>query len=998
MCNTKAKLGVPVGPRRATFLLFEFVVHCFNYMTIRRVFFIAILGGFLFFNAQALQAGHGTHLVISEVQITGGTGQTGNDFVEIYNPTGAAVNLNGIRLVKRTKTGTTDTTLKSWTAPAFVPAHGWYLWANSGFTTIGVTPDVTTTGTITADNGVALRLGSEDTGELVDAVGWGAAENIFVEGIAFSQNPGAGGSLERQPDGAQGNGTDTGDNAADFILRASADPQNSLSTPRPELPPAEPPPDPDPEPQPDSESEAQPSDVVINEFVSNPTDSIEWIELYNNTNAALDLNGWKIYDGTGSSIKTLTGTISARGFLVFELSSARLNNGGDIIILKAVEDSIIDQVSYGDWDDGNLSDNALAAENPGHSTARKSNGVDTDNDRADFSVSAGPTKGAVNVIVEVTVVTETVTETVTRGGTDVVSTPLLVPPARIVINEFVADPEDGEEWVELYNSGEVAVDLEGWWIEEGAERKTLLKGLFIPGQFLIVETIKGNLNNQGDIIRLKNAIGEMVDKITYGNWEDGTPSDNAAAAADPYSVARLKDGVDTNVDKNDFAVTTKVTRGKANVIEAVTKVAKVEPKVPEEPKPLLNLPLQKGEREGIKDVFGKLFISEFIPNPEGSDDAEWIELFWGGAEELDLTGFSIDDSEGGSRSYKISGVHAASRAYLVLPKAKTRLTLNNTSDAVRLFNVDGALVDEIEYEGSVEGRAYARREDGRWFWTLPSPGVENVFDEETVEEADSAQIFASQKLQSGKIQDVALSEVRGLEPGSRVRVRGMVAVLPGILGSQFFYIAGSGIQVYMFKKDFPDLGLGDQVRVEGELTQAGGEVRVKTSGRSDIVVESKGAPPAPHEITADMLGEETEGWLVKLKGVIIDATRSGFTLDDGLGEAFIVVKNTTGIDTSAVIPGVEVEVVGIVGQSASGYRVMPRFEEDIEILGQVDLSSGAQAVDNAATDKKPYAKATGYSLGGAALAATGIRRRKLFASGARAVLFLVRRGGKGRIG
>ncbi len=365
---------------------------------------------------------------------------------------------------------------------------------------------------------------------------------------------------------------------------------------------------------------------------------------------------------------------------------------------------------------------------------------------------------------------------------------------------------------------------------------------------------------------------------------------------------------------------------------------------------------------------------------------------------MDLTGFIMDDMEGGSRPYKISGLVAAPNSYLILAKEKTRLTLNNTYDAVRLFNVDGALIDETEYDGTIEGRSYARREDGKWFWTLPTPGAANIFGAGAAEEAEDVEEETRVARVSKVTREVELTEVRSLELGSRVRVRGTVAVLPGILGSQFFYIAGSGIQVYMFKKDFPDLEVGDQVRVEGELTQAGGETRVKTSARSDLVVAGKGAPSVPHEITADMIGEDAEGWLVKLKGIIIDAARSGLILDDNTGEALIVIKSPTGIDTAALLPGTEVEVIGIVGQSSSGYRVMPRFEEDIEILGRVDLVAGASEITNGESDKKPYAKATGYSLGGAAVAAAGIRRRKLFLSGARAVFFLVSKGGKGRMG
>lgn len=52
-------------------------------------------------------------LLISAVQITGGVGKTSEDFIELFNPNPSPVNLNGYRLVKRTATATTDSSIKS---------------------------------------------------------------------------------------------------------------------------------------------------------------------------------------------------------------------------------------------------------------------------------------------------------------------------------------------------------------------------------------------------------------------------------------------------------------------------------------------------------------------------------------------------------------------------------------------------------------------------------------------------------------------------------------------------------------------------------------------------------------------------------------------------------------------------------------------------------------------------------------------------------------------
>lgn len=183
--------------------------------------------------------------MISEIQISGGPGATTNDFVELYNPGSAPFNLKGFRLVKRTAQGTSDTLLKSWTNDAFIPAHGFYLWVNSDYTGIGLTPDVTTSGSIADNNGIALREGPNDTGTIVDSVAWGDTTNGFGEGMRLAGGLAPNQSYERRaltgntcvspvgPGENLGNACDSNNNALDFELRTTPHPQNSSSAPEP---------------------------------------------------------------------------------------------------------------------------------------------------------------------------------------------------------------------------------------------------------------------------------------------------------------------------------------------------------------------------------------------------------------------------------------------------------------------------------------------------------------------------------------------------------------------------------------------------------------------------------------------------------------------------------------------------------------------------------------------------------------------------------------------
>ncbi len=133
--------------------------------------------------------------------------------------------------------------------------------------------------------------------------------------------------------------------------------------------------------------------LVINEFVSIPDEDEEWIELYNPHNFSVLLEDFTLEDGTGN-VDELSGTINSYGYFVFNPNFV-LNNNGDIIILKNSELET-DKVAYGNWDDGNIADNA---ELPmlGNSAARIPDGKDTDKDNLDFQVLTIPTKGLSNL-------------------------------------------------------------------------------------------------------------------------------------------------------------------------------------------------------------------------------------------------------------------------------------------------------------------------------------------------------------------------------------------------------------------------------------------------------------------------------------------------------------------------------------------------------------------------------------------------------------------------
>ncbi|QAT82371.1 metal dependent amidohydrolase [Corallococcus coralloides] len=187
------------------------------------------------------------HVVISELA-PGGPGGADDEFVELYNPTNAEVDIGGWRLqYMKATTGTAYSGNFEIPAGSKIAAHGFFLVTNGKY--VGSVTGNASWGSAfsMAAAGGHIRIGPSTLGTgasetAVDKVGYGTADQ--AEGK--SPVPGTianGGSVERKArasstsatmaaggdDELAGNGQDTDDNAADFVQRTARQPQNASS-------------------------------------------------------------------------------------------------------------------------------------------------------------------------------------------------------------------------------------------------------------------------------------------------------------------------------------------------------------------------------------------------------------------------------------------------------------------------------------------------------------------------------------------------------------------------------------------------------------------------------------------------------------------------------------------------------------------------------------------------------------------------------------------------
>jgi hypothetical protein len=147
---------------------------------------------------------------------TGATGSAANEFVELVNAGTTTADLSGWKLVYRSASGTSDTTLVTFAAGTTL-APGAFLLAGGSAYAGGPAADASfAPGLASTGGSVGIR---DASAALVDGAAWGTGTGPLLEGAAAAA-PAAGSSLARHPDGH-----DTNDNAADFSVATTPTPR-----------------------------------------------------------------------------------------------------------------------------------------------------------------------------------------------------------------------------------------------------------------------------------------------------------------------------------------------------------------------------------------------------------------------------------------------------------------------------------------------------------------------------------------------------------------------------------------------------------------------------------------------------------------------------------------------------------------------------------------------------------------------------------------------------
>ncbi|MBP9751891.1 MAG: lamin tail domain-containing protein [Candidatus Moranbacteria bacterium] len=256
-------------------------------------------------------------IILNEIQIEGTNAS--DEFIELRNISDSVVSLSGWKLQKRTSGGSVSN-IKSFGDACLSLSPGDYvLWANSAgiFASLA---DFVTTQSLAKTNAIELV---DKNGTVRDSLVWG---DDALKGKSLNRD------------------TDT------FSWETSDSPSPQEGDAFCPAPGEEPAPDPKEEEEPTT---PKASVIRINELFPNPSakgEENEWIELRNPGDENTDISGFALYDASASGKYVFPqGTvIPGDGYLVVERSESglSLNNTDETVSLLAPDESTVDTMRY----------------------------------------------------------------------------------------------------------------------------------------------------------------------------------------------------------------------------------------------------------------------------------------------------------------------------------------------------------------------------------------------------------------------------------------------------------------------------------------------------------------------------------------------------------------------------------------------------------------------------------------------------------------------------
>lgn len=291
------------------------------------------------------------------------------------------------------------------------------------------------------------------------------------------------------------------------------------------------------------------------------------------------------------------------------------------------------------------------------------------------------------------------------------------PPGTLVVSELMpAPPKDGQEWAEIRNPFNNVIPLRGWTMKNARGTSVPLPDQLLGlDQYVAVPAPSGFLANASGKLLLLDPNGSVIDWMAYGTGDVPAPKQAEALALD---------------ENGAWKITTTPTPGAANAITprkppapAVTPAVPVTMSATDAAIALADAPPTPNPPP-TATAPADFAISELYPNTGNDLQDEFVEVRNAGQTLADFKGWILRDRNRTMFTQRASLVLAPGEA-VALPRPVTHLSLANAGDAIELIRPDQTVAEQIAYDATKRGQAYALV-DGAWTWTVPTPDEANI--------------------------------------------------------------------------------------------------------------------------------------------------------------------------------------------------------------------------------------------------------------------------------
>lgn len=523
----------------------------------------------------------------------------------------------------------------------------------------------------------------------------------------------------------------------------------------------------------------------------------------------------------------------------------------------------------------------------------------------------------------------------------------------ILLNEALPNPvgSDDQEFIELFNADLETIPLDGWSIAD-ASKSFALDGLEITaGQHLLLpRSLTGlALNNTVETIELIDPFGITLDSFSYDSSTEG------------QSFNRSDDGTWYKAEPSPDQINNE------EVIEPTPPPAPPPSSTP----PPASPPVSTEPENRLDPNLNLIRLNELMPNPIGSDEQEWIELHNPSEFRLNLVGLTVADK---SKEYVFEDRFIEPHDYLLLPRADSGISLNNSKETVML-KVGERITDAFSYQSSQEGFSWALATGGTWQLSDdPTPESANAVvaapvtephadtvsqtpppnettppsdptpDPAALNEPEATGNLTTDEDSVARPMTVTLAQWPKVADGDQVIVTGILSVAPGNFSTRKASLQDAdlnNLEIYFHQAAWPSLKPGSTLAISGEKSVTKNGSRLLVRAASDIAIQTEADFIAPSISGADL--SKALGAVVKIKGTLLEQSKYNLIMAADDTEISVNMK-AAGILLPNLPEQGNVEVIGLIANTSQGLEIRPRSKEDVRVL-ESEVSAAAVLAD-----------------------------------------------------